>query len=62
MLYYQRENRPRTKLIPLGDGWFKLHGLDYFRIRFVANEDGAITTLIGVYDDGSESPSERTGD
>ena len=60
-LYYQRENRPRFKLVPLGDEWFKLQDLDYFRIRFEADEDGAIKTLVGVYDDGSESPSERTG-
>jgi len=61
-LYYQRENRPRFVLVPLGDWWFKLEGLDYFRIRFDTDESGAVTTLVGVYDDGSESPSPRTSD
>ena len=59
-LYYQRENRPRFKLVPLGDDWFRLQDLDYLRIRFEAGEDGAITTLVSVYDDGSENPSERS--
>lgn len=58
-LYFQRENRPRFRLVPLGDDWFRLQGLDYLRIRFEAGEDGAIATLVSVYDDGSESPSER---
>jgi len=61
-LCYQRENRPRSILVPLGDNWFKLQDLDYFRIRFVADERGSISTLVGVYDDGSESQSERTGE
>jgi len=60
-LYYQRENRPSFKLVPLGDDWFKLQDLDYFRIRFISGDDGTKKTLVGVYDDGSESPSERTG-
>ena len=35
-----------------------LEGLGYFRIRFVADENGATTILVGVYDDGSESLNE----
>jgi hypothetical protein len=59
-LIYQRENRPEYRLSPLGDHWFALQGLDYFRIRFEAEADGRMGKLVGVYDDGSESVSERT--
>jgi hypothetical protein len=59
-LYYQRDNRPTIQLIPLGDDWFKLQNVNYFRIRFVADKTGFITTLVGVYDDGSEDPNSRT--
>jgi hypothetical protein len=59
-LLYQRENRPEFRLVALGDHWFALQGLDYFRIRFEAEADGRMGKLVGVYDDGSESVSERT--
>lgn len=60
-LHYQRENRPEFPLVALGNHWFALQGLDYFRIRFEADADGRMERLVGVYDDGSESPDKRTG-
>jgi hypothetical protein len=59
LLYYEREQRPRHRLVPLGEDWFLLDGLDYFRIRFGRDESGSVTQLIGIYDDGSESRSPR---
>jgi len=59
-LYYQRENRPRYKLIPMGDHWFMLEGLDYFRTQFVADEKGAINELIGQYDTGQTDSHKRS--
>ena len=58
-LYYQRDKRPRFMLVPLGDDWFKLQGLDYFRVRFVVDENDTVTMLASVYDDGTESRHER---
>jgi hypothetical protein len=58
-LYYQRDFRPRIELIPLSDNWFKLQDINYFRIKFLTGKTGTITTLVGVYDDGSENPNER---
>jgi hypothetical protein len=58
-LYYQRENRPRYKLIPMGDHWFMLEGLDYFRIQFVLDEKGKATELIGYYSSGSTDSNKR---
>ena len=60
-LYYQREGRPEYQLIPLGDDWFKVKGLDYFRVVFSRDASGKVDGLIGVYDDGSQDPTRRTG-
>jgi hypothetical protein len=58
-LYYQRENRPGYQLIPLGDDWFKVEGLDYFRLHFIRTQTGRIIELNGVYDDGSVDKNQR---
>ena len=58
-LFYQREGRPKQQLVPLGDDWFKVEGLDYFRLYFIRNQSGKVTELNGVYDDGSVDRSER---
>ncbi len=58
-LYYQRTG-PEFKMIPYKDDHFFLEGLDYFRIRFERNEDGDITAMIGLYDNGRTDPSART--
>lgn len=34
-LFYQREGRPRMKMIPIADDCFMLEGVDYFRLRFL---------------------------
>jgi hypothetical protein len=59
-LYYQREERPRYKLIPMGDHRFMLEGLDYFRIQFVVEESGNATELIGQYDNGRTDSHKRS--
>jgi hypothetical protein len=58
-LYYQREDRPKYKLIPMGNHWFMLEDLDYFRIEFVPDENGQINELIGHYDDGHTDGHKR---
>jgi hypothetical protein len=58
-LYYQREDRPKYSLIPMGDHRFMLDGLDYFRIQFVVDENGAINELIGQYDSGHTDGHKR---
>ncbi len=58
-LYYQRENRPKYKLIPMGNHWFMLDGLDYFRIQFVVDEKGKATELIGYYSSGPADSNKR---
>lgn len=59
-LYYQREDRPKYKLIPMGDDLFALEGLDYFRLQFVRDPSGAVTEAVGLYNDGHRDASPRT--
>jgi len=58
-LYYQRENRPKYRLMPMGNHWFMLEGLDYFRIQFIVDDKGEATELIGRYVDGPADSHKR---
>ncbi len=59
-LYYQREDRPRYKLTPMENHWFMIQELDYFRIQFVADENGEFNELIGHYDSGQTDAHKRS--
>jgi C-terminal processing protease CtpA/Prc len=63
-LYYQRERRPKYRMIPMTPATFRLDAPDMggFRLRFVANEQGTITEAVGLYSDGREDHTPRTGD
>jgi len=60
-LYYQRENGPRYKLIPMGEDRFMLQGLDYFRIQLVHDSTGTVVELIGLYEGGYRDSNKRDG-
>jgi hypothetical protein len=60
VLYYQREDRPKYRLIPIGDHTFMLDGLDYFRLQFKADDKGEFNEVIGIYDSGRIDSNERT--
>jgi len=60
-LFYKRENRPKYKLTPMGDDTFIVEGLDYFRLRFKRNQSGAVTEIIGLYNNGETDSHQRTG-
>jgi hypothetical protein len=59
-LYYQRENRPKYKLISMDNHWFMLEGLDDFRIQFVVDEKGKATELVGHYKSGTTDSNKRS--
>jgi hypothetical protein len=59
VLYYQREDRPKYALIPMGDHRFMLDGLDYFRIQFVEAPGGEFNEMIGQYDNGRTDGNKR---
>jgi CubicO group peptidase (beta-lactamase class C family) len=58
-LFYQREGRPKYKLLPLSQDTFLLEGMGSFRVRFVADGNGRVTKLVGLYADGNEDESPR---
>ena len=58
-LMYKRTG-PWSRLVPIREDLFAVEGVDYFRVRFERNEDGEVTTLVGLYDNGMEEPSLRT--
>lgn len=51
VLYYQRENRAKMKMIPLNETTFMFEEIEYFRLKIV-KEDGKITGVEGIYDNG----------
>jgi hypothetical protein len=60
-LTYQRGDGPLYRLVPMGGDRFALQDNDRFRIRFERDGAGRVVTLVGLYDDGSEEPSSRSG-
>jgi len=61
-LFYQREGRPRFRLVPAAPDLFFVAGLDGFRLRFERDASGTIDRLIGLYEDGRQDESRRSGD
>jgi hypothetical protein len=61
VLYYQREDRPRYEIVPMGDDLFRVGDLDYFRLSFERNNSGKIVKLVGMYDDGRTDENKRNG-
>jgi hypothetical protein len=59
-LVYQREGRPKMRLVPLGSDLFRVADVDYFRVRFERDTAGKVQRAVGLYDDGREEPNERS--
>lgn len=58
-LYYQRENRPKIKMIPMKEDLFMFDDLDYFRVRFIREGDKVIA-IEGLYDNGNTDRNEKS--
>jgi hypothetical protein len=58
-LYYQRENRPKMKMIPMKEDLFMLDELTYFRIKFIREGDKVIA-IEGQYDNGTTDRHDRS--
>ena len=50
-LYYQREGRAKMKMIPLSEDYFGFQEIDYFRLRFI-KENNTVTAVEGHTMDG----------
>jgi tetratricopeptide (TPR) repeat protein len=58
-LYYQRDGNDEFLLIPLNDNTFMLKNYGRFRLSFVADEDGRIEKIVGLYIEGRTDESIR---
>jgi hypothetical protein len=58
-LYYQREDRPVFKLIPMSEDTFMLEGVDYFKMRFVKDDSGNVVEILGMYREGQRDRSPK---
>ncbi len=55
-LFYQREGRPKYRMIPLAEDLFMFKEIDYFRLKII-KENGEIKGVMGVYDNGTTDTS-----
>ena len=60
-LYYQRSGRPEYRLRPLTQDTFILEGYLRFRVRFVSDSGGRVTKIKGLYIEGRQDETARTG-
>lgn len=59
-LFYQREGRPKYKLIPMGDDTFALDGMDTFRVKFKRDSSGKVIEFVGMYSDGMTDSNQKS--
>lgn len=57
-LYYQREDKPKMKMVPMSEDYFSFAEVPYFRLKII-RQDGKITGIEGRYDDGTIDASPR---
>ena len=58
-LYYQREDRPKFRMIPMTEDLFRFDEIDYFRLRVVVDGSGEPVELVGLYDNGFQDRSPK---
>ncbi|HDS01039.1 MAG TPA: hypothetical protein ENO22_13640 [candidate division Zixibacteria bacterium] len=60
-LYYQRDDRPKQKLIALSEDIFMIEGVDYFKMKFEEDESGEVIGILGIYKQGfiDRSPKDK---
>jgi len=58
-LIYQRDERPAFKMIPMTEDTFWFEDIDYFRLKFVKDENGNVTELVGMYQGGRTDSNKR---
>jgi CubicO group peptidase (beta-lactamase class C family) len=58
-LFYQRDDGKERELLPLTQDTFILKDYGVFRLKFVADKDGSITKVEGIYIEGHRDESQR---
>ena len=59
ILNYQRDERPKFAILPMGEDLFMVPDLDYFRIKFERNSSGKVVAIVGLYDNGYTDRNDR---
>jgi len=58
-LFYQRENRPKYKMIPIKEDYFGFEEIEYFRLK-VIKEKNEVIAVEGYYDSGQVDRNEKS--
>ena len=58
-LFYQREGRPKFRMVPLNETTFGFDELSYFRLKIIM-ENGKAVAIEGIYDNGNKDKNLRT--
>ncbi len=58
-LYYQREGRPKYRMIPMANDLFRFDDIDYFRLKVEMDGSGNPVALVGLYDNGFSDRSPK---
>jgi retinol-binding protein 3 len=58
-LYYQREGRPKFRMVPLNETTFGFDELSYFRLKIIL-ENAKAVAIEGYYDNGGKDRNQRT--
>ncbi|MBN2172788.1 MAG: S41 family peptidase [Bacteroidales bacterium] len=58
-LYYQRDDGPKMKMIPMSKDLFMFEEIDYFRLQIIV-ENGKAIAVEGHYDNGSTDRHDRS--
>lgn len=58
-LFYQRQDRPKMKMIPMGDDLFMFDEIDYFRLKFI-RKNGKVIAVEGHYEGGRTDRNEKS--
>jgi len=58
-LWYERDERPRYKMIPISETLFCFEDLDFFKLQIETDGDGNPIALVGHYDRGYTDRSPR---
>jgi len=59
-LYYQREDRPQYRMIPIGKHRFALDGVGIIRFEFVPDASGNMIEIVGHYEGGYTDRHKRS--
>lgn len=58
-LFYSRDGRAEKKLTALSQDTFIIEDVDYFKMKFVRDDDGDISHILGIYKQGHTDRSDR---